>query len=232
MSVRYRTDYANEVHQLVVSVSRHLWIGADERIHVQKKPFEISLSKLATAPKRHLVHYLVRDHFSGAFYGEIAVAPTLPEVREFLVRAWSRKDRLAFCGVPDHLTIPKTVEVQFADTRAWVKGLGVQVIEATSGFQAGVRDLKTWEADICHQLAWYPDGDAGSLPALSEAVTFDLTQREIFNRLHVARWRAGLRELRFPLPNDPVLTLVPEASRHLLDDARDEFLRRFLPREV
>ncbi|HYH05706.1 MAG TPA: hypothetical protein VEK11_01485 [Thermoanaerobaculia bacterium] len=230
MSVRYRTEYSNEVHQLVVSVSRHLWIGKDGAIRHQVKPFEISLAKLATSAKRHIVHYLVRDHHSGAFYAEIATSPNLPDVRKFLLRAWSRKDHLSFCGVPEFLTVPQTVDAQFPDLLTWLDDLGVEIVEATSGFQAGVRDLKTWEDDFRYNLAWYPADDLDRLPALSESMCYDLTERELFNRPHVNRWRAGLRNLRFPLPDNPVIQIASEEWRRHIRDLELERLNRIAAR--
>lgn len=218
MTVRYRTDYSNEVHQLVVSVSRHLWVGKDGAIRYQQKPFEISLAKLPASSKRHVIHYLVRDHFSGAFYGEFAVSPDLHDVRKFLTRAWSRKDHLSFCGVPDFLTVPKTVDAQFPELLTWLDDLGVEIVEATSGFQAGVRDLKTWEDDFRYNLEWYPADDLDRLPALAESMCYDLTERELFKRPQVNRWRTGLRDLRYPLPENPIIQIARDEWRRYVRD--------------
>ena len=66
MFVRYQSDYPNQVHQLIVSVSKHLYITARGEIRFQKKAFDVSLDKIGKLPKEHLVHYLLRDHYSGA----------------------------------------------------------------------------------------------------------------------------------------------------------------------
>lgn len=226
MSIRYTTDYSNQAHQLVVSVSRHLWVAKDGAIRYQRKPFEISLAKLSTGSKRHVVHYLVKDHFSGAFYGEIAVSPQLHDVRTFLTRAWSRKDQLSFCGVPDFLCVPKTVATRFPDLLTWLDELGVKIVEATSGFQAGVRDLKTWEADLSYSLAWYPPSDLDRLPALAESMCYDLTEHELFSRPHIKRWRAGLRNVRYPLPDNPVIKIAPDEWRQYVRDLKFARLHR------
>lgn len=230
MIVKYRTDYANEVHQLVVSVSRHLWIGKDGAIRYQKKPFEISLAKLGSSTRRHVVHYLVRDHYSGAFFAEIATSPDLPDVRKFLLRAWCRKDQLSFCGMPEYLTVPKTVDVQFPNLLTWLDELGVEKLEATSGFQAGVRDLKTWEDDLRSRLYWYPPNDLDRLPALAESMCYDLTERELFSRPHVSRWRNGVRTLRFPIPDNRVIQIAPDEWRAHIRELYSQHLNRITAR--
>jgi hypothetical protein len=63
----------------------------------------------------------------------------------FLFRAWSQKDEFVFCGIPDLLTVPKTVERAFPNAKERVSLLGVHFPQVTSGFQAGVRDVKTLE---------------------------------------------------------------------------------------
>lgn len=89
--------------------------------------------------------------------------------------------------VPDSLTVPKTVVSQFPDLLPWLDDLGVDVIKATSGFQAGVRDLRTWEDEFRNKLSWYPADDLKRLPALAESMSYDLTERELFKRPHVER---------------------------------------------
>jgi hypothetical protein len=216
--VRYQSDYANQVHQLIVSVSRHLWVTKEGLLRYQHKPFEVSLAKLARAEKRHIVHYLIRDHHSGLLYAEIAVAPQLFSTREFLLRAWSRKDRLSFSGVPDALTVPKSVADAFPELLPWLDELDVEIIAATSGFQAGVRDLKTWEEKVRHALDWYPADDLGHLPALAEMLCWNLVEEPLHQRQHVERWRRSVRTLRYPTANEAPLRLIPEEWRTRVHD--------------
>ena len=224
--VRYRTDYANEVHQLVISVSRHFWVGKDRVIRYQEKPFDVALAKLGRSPKQHLVHYLIRDHFSGLMYAEIGVSETLFSAREFLLRAWSRKDRLSFSGLPHAVTVPKTVQETYHELLPWLDELGVRVIPATSGFQAGVRDLKTWEEHLRYSLDWYPPDDLAHLPALAESICWGLVEEPIHRRQQVERWRANLRAQRYP-ESDQTLRLIPEEWRTGVYGQYHTWLRRF-----
>lgn len=142
MFVRYRSDYANQVHQLLVSVSRHLFITSDDRVRYQKKPFAFTLDNVSRSAKEHVVHYLIRDHFSGHFYAEVGRSTELMEPDVFLMRAWTQKEDHFFCGAPDILTVPASVTHAFAWMIDFIAMWEIKVIEPTSGFQAGVRDLQ------------------------------------------------------------------------------------------
>lgn len=142
------TDHSNELHQLLVSISRHLWITGDGRVLYQKKAFDLSLEKLGQSPKNHLVHYLIRDHYSGHFYAEAGASRNLPSAEAFVFRAWSVKEKHSFQGMPETLSVPSTVARVFPQLQEFVEGWGVHVIEPPSGFEAGVRDLRTWEDQI------------------------------------------------------------------------------------
>ncbi len=141
----YKTDYSNQVHQLAVSVSKHYWLTTDKTIRYQVKPYEINLAKLKSAKKNHFVHYIIRDHFSGVIYSEVIPSKKLIPVEEFLFRAWSQKEKFVFCGLPEYLTVPATVENHFPGIKEKVALLGVDLIKVTSGFQSGVRDIRTIE---------------------------------------------------------------------------------------
>jgi hypothetical protein len=95
--------------------------------------------------KELVVHYLVRDHFSGAFYAEACSSLLLMPVENFLLRAWSKKDEYIFCGMPEYLSIPNTVAEAFPKLLPWVSSLDIELLEVTSGFQGGIRDVPTWE---------------------------------------------------------------------------------------
>ncbi len=148
MILTYRTEYPNQVHQLTVSVSKHYFVTKDGILKFQHKPMEVQLEKIRGSDKTHIVHYVVRDHFSGLFYSEVALSSYLIPLKEFLYRVWSRKEDYLFCGIPDLLAIPKTVEIVFPSIKQSVALLGVKFPKVTSGFQGGVRDVKTIEEDM------------------------------------------------------------------------------------
>ena len=145
MIKRYQSDYSNELHQLIVTPSKHYYITARGALKYQKKPFEIRLENLDAAKKTHTIHFLLRDHFSGLFYWEICSSSAVIPIYEFLFRAWSKKSNHPLYGIPDYMTIPKSVQSYFPALLGFIEEMGVVHIKVTSGFQGGIRDIRTVE---------------------------------------------------------------------------------------
>lgn len=148
MMRQYATEYSNQVHQLAVSVSRHYFATKDGRLKYQNKPIDVHLHNVSASERNHVVHYVLRDHFSGLFYSEIAFVGGLAPLEGFLHRAWSEKEDYLFCGLPDLLMVPRTVDGALPTIKERVLKLGVQLVEVTSGFQSGIRDIRTIEEDL------------------------------------------------------------------------------------
>lgn len=144
----YKSNYSNEVHQLIISPSRHYYVTKSGNLKYQKKPIEINLKQIPDSKINNIVHYLIRDHYSGLFYWEICSVDFMFSVCDFLYRAWSKKENHPLCGFPDFLTIPKNVQVFFPNLLEFIDKLGITYIQVTSGFQGGVRDIKTVENEL------------------------------------------------------------------------------------
>lgn len=144
----YSTEYSNEVHQLTISVSRHYWVTKDGVVAYQKKPMDVTLRCVGSSTRNHLIHYVIRDHFSGLFYSKVAASLELLSALEFLHEAWSPKTTSVFRDLPMHLAVPDTVEDAFPGTRTQVEALGINLPKVTSGFHGGVRDIRTLEARL------------------------------------------------------------------------------------
>lgn len=153
MITSYRSQHPNHAHQLAICVSKHLYATKDGRLKYQQKPIEVRLETLSRQDRAHLVIYTLRDHCSGLFYAEVGFGPDVVPAAAFLKRAWSPKSHYAFCGLPRLLLIPKTVQSVFPELPAQVAALGIRLGEVTSGFQSGVRDIRTIE----DQLGCYRD---------------------------------------------------------------------------
>jgi hypothetical protein len=145
MIKRYKSDYSNEVHQLVVSPSKHFYVTSKGTFKYQKKSFEVNLETISSTKKLHIIHYLIRDHFSGLFYWELCPSIEPISICDFLFRAWSKKERNFLYGIPEYLTIPKNTQVYFPNLLNFIEKLSISYIKVTSGFQGGVRDIKTIE---------------------------------------------------------------------------------------
>jgi hypothetical protein len=168
----YSTEFSNQVHQLTIAVSKHYWVTNEHVVKYQIKPMEMRLINVSRSQKTHLVIYSVRDHFSGLFYSAAASSSSLPSAVSFLSEAWSKKPEHSFSGQPIWLTIPDTVEAAFPGTRNFALALGVQLIPVTSGFQGGIRDIRTIEVRLkfCHdQSLEFTINDCTSIARYSEA---------------------------------------------------------------
>jgi len=179
----YSTDFANQVHQLTVVVSKHYWITKEKIVKYQHKPMEWKLINVSESQKAQLVIYSVRDHFSGLFYSAAAPSVSLRPAAGFLAEAWAKKSEHYFSGVPVYLTVPDTVEAAFPGTRDFAMSQGVKLTTVTSGFQGGIRDIRTIEGrlKLCHDqslefalencisIAKYSEADPSKIKGLSKA---------------------------------------------------------------
>ena len=145
---RYQSNHSNEVHQLIVTPSKHYFVTSSGTFKYQKKPFEVKLENINSAKKIHTIHYLIRDHFSGLFYWEICTSIAPIPIHEFLFRAWNKKEKHPLYGIPCYMTIPKNVQLYFPDLINFIEKIGIAYIKVTSGFQGGVRDIRTIEDEL------------------------------------------------------------------------------------
>ena len=194
--VPYQSDHTNELHQLMVSVSKHLLVTKAGRLKFQQKPMETKLSNLTQASKEHVVHYLIRDHFSGVFYAEIYSAFGLIPVEEFLFRAWSEKENYPFCGAPEYISIPKTVRDAFPAIDNLIDAYGIKAVQVTSGFQSGaIRDIKTWEHHICSEIRCEEELEflKAWTPAVTAEKSSDLNGEYSGRQSKIYKWDYGIR---------------------------------------
>lgn len=145
MIKRYQSNHSNKVHQLIVTPSKHYFVTSSGIFKHQKKPFEVKLENINKAKKIHIIHYLIKDHFSGLFYWEICSSIAPIPIYEFLFRAWSKKEKHPLYGMPDYMSIPKNIQLYFPGLMSFIEKRGITYIKVTSGFQGGVRDIRTIE---------------------------------------------------------------------------------------
>lgn len=189
---RYQSDYSNQVHQLMVSVSRHFFITRAGKYQYQKKPFNVELA--TRSAKRHAVHYLIRDHFSGLFYAELGDSECLTSIEEFLYRAWSKKLDHPFHGFPEAVSVPQTVRTAWPSVAASLAELGIPVIKVTSGFQGGIRDIRTWEEHL--RCGLYESGfppDYAEVKAKAPEMCRQLATWSFGGDSKEAKWRKNLK---------------------------------------
>ncbi len=144
----YKSDYPNQVHQLNLSISQNHYLLKSGEIKYQIKKFDVNWKNYQKTGKRHLVNFLIRDHFSNCFYAEIYPIDETPDMKEFLFNAWREKEKYEFCGIPHLLIIGKHIFEKFPEIENLEKNIGVKVQLASSGFTTGVRSLRDWENNI------------------------------------------------------------------------------------
>lgn len=203
MHLSYRSEYANQAHQLAISPSKHLFVTNTGRLKYQKKSMDTSLANLTASAKKHVVHYLIRDHYSGVFYAEIHSSATLIPVEQFLFRAWSRKSEYVFRGLPDFISVPKVVSSAFPAIAVLIRAYGIGTISVTSGFQSGaIRDLKTWEQYIRYEINTEERRLlAGWTPAVTAEISSELNGEYATRNSKIEKWKYGIREIRVPPPD-------------------------------
>ena len=197
--MRYRTDYPNQVHQLLITVSRHLYVLKNGEFSYQKKPFEFDLRNVNKSAKTHFIHYFLKDHYSGVFYVEMCTQFDLIPVDEFLFRAWSKKEDTVFCGIPDIVIVPKSVQEFGPGISSLLKALQVKQIEPNSGYQAGVKEISFWEKEI--RIAPVFDAKLKSFAALRRS-TSQLIGRMIRSgrdkKSRVEKWNEKIDKVYLP----------------------------------
>lgn len=144
----YKSDYPNQVHQLNFSISQNHYLLKNGEIKYQQKKFDVNWSNYSKSGKRHLVNYLVRDHFSNCFYAELHPIDELPTISDFLYNAWRPKEEYEFSGIPTVLIVGRNVIERFPEIQQLHSKRILLLQLATNGFATGVRSLRDWEHNI------------------------------------------------------------------------------------
>lgn len=144
----YQSSSRNEVQQLLISLSRNYYVGADGDLKFQKKPFEFNFDTVSRSNKKLMVSYLLRDHFSGVYYAEATTHDRLFNLGSFLFRAWGRKEGYEFRGLPESLMVPQLVIDKWPQLLDLLDACDITALKPRSGFEMGMIDIKNWQRDI------------------------------------------------------------------------------------
>lgn len=219
---RYESAHRNDVHQLLVSLSRHYYVGGDGNLKFQKKPFEFSFDTVRQSSKKLMVSYLLRDHYSGVYYAESTTHDRLLNLGGFLFRAWAQKPGFDFCGVPLVLVVPQLVIDQWPRLGDLLEYCGVTSVKPRSGFETGMIDMKNWQREFFQNC--YVDYRSGSGLELSYQFEY-LRSKQLELCIRAAERTIG-REKRTKLDkwrSSDAELLVPKD--------REDFERYFAPGE-
>ena len=122
------------------------------RLKWQDKAMEVQLVKMEDADKEHVVHYIVADHTSAAFYAELRTSKALITPTEFLTRAWAKKSDFLFHGLPEQLIVPAVVSNEYPDINDRLKHLHVGLVPPPSGSYVGIHKVRSWEKDVANTI--------------------------------------------------------------------------------
>ena len=152
----YKSDYPNQVQQLNVSISKNLFLLKDGTIKYQDKKFDINWKNYQKSKKKHLVTFIVRDHFSSCFYAELHPIDELPKIEEFLFNAWSEKENYEFYGIGKTCIIPNSTLQLYPGIQNFFKNVdNVHLQLPENGFSSAIRSIREWEQKIIHFISWY-----------------------------------------------------------------------------
>lgn len=144
----YKSDYPNQVHQLNFFISQNYYLLKNGEIKYQTNKFDINWLNYEKTGKRHLVNYLIRDHFSNCFYAEIFPIDNCPSIKDFLFNAWKQKNNFEFCGIPKNLILGRHIIERFPELINFSKNTELNIELARNGFATGIRSTRDWENNI------------------------------------------------------------------------------------
>jgi hypothetical protein len=187
----------NESHQLLVSVSKHLYVLRSGAVTFQKKAMDVNLKNYRRTGREHVIHYIVRDEASGMMYAELHSGQAPCPVMDFLCRAWREKHNFYFEGMPKELCVPETVYTD--DLGHALHALGIRATRPESGFRAGIRSVRSWEEALTWFALHYPGiRNFAELRHYTEHLAHDLNR---YDEFRVALWEGDDAPKRLPSPD-------------------------------
>lgn len=153
----YKSDFPNQVHQLNVSIAKNHYLLKDETIKYQSKKFDINWKNHSKTGKRHLVNYLIRDHFSGCYYAELHPIDKMPDLKSFLFNAWKTKEFYEFKGVPRYMILGSDVIEKYPDIKNFAQNINEFDLQmADNGFSTGIRSVRD-RIKCIDRYSWNPN---------------------------------------------------------------------------
>jgi hypothetical protein len=133
-------------------------------------------------------------------------------VEDFLIRAWSKKDGYIFCGMPVSLSIPNTVAAAFPKLLPWASSLDIELLEVTSGFQGGIRDVPTWEKYLRMLVSLHEETKLSEIQAKAAGINNYLNKEHADRPSKIGKWAQSVGTIKLPSGED-VVVHEPDNSR-------------------
>lgn len=213
MQFKTVTEYSNELHQLLVSVSKHLYFGSDGYARYQDKPMDVNITNYHRSNKDHLVYYIIRDHFSGTFTFRIASTKRLIPLADFLYYAWSEdaEEEKFIYGMPDNIFIPQTISTE--ELFSGLRSLGINPLNPPSGFASGIRVIRDIEDNLCFHMGRTADHSLEGMNKL-RAKVYDYLINSFFRNNYFDKWKANLPSKSHPKIVPPYADFIRHFSKN------------------
>jgi hypothetical protein len=143
------------MHFLLVSVSGHLLIRTNGRFFHQKKPHGIKLNRIEEALLAPVVHYFLYDSDTGVRYAEFGCKGAMPDLYEFLNRAYNPQLSLLKLGPDQGIVVPQNVVDTYPDLILNLDHIGLTAFKPSSGFKSGIAHLRTWEHELSSEIIYH-----------------------------------------------------------------------------
>ncbi len=186
----FKSEYSNQIHQLLITVSRHFYIKKDGRIAYQESPLSAHVKNLAEAQKEPLVYYIVRDHFSGNFILGLGSGQDLIPLIDFLYAAWRKKEEGGtLAGLPEILSVPKNIATP--ELLSGLKELGIKPVHPPSGFASGIAMIRSLEENVGFNLTRIAIPDFPGLLSMEDNISHYMLGGS-FRKSKKQVWKEGL----------------------------------------
>ncbi len=191
MQLQIVTEYSNELHQLLVSVSKHLYFGSDGNARYQSKPMDVNIKNFHKSNKDHLVYYILRDHFSGTFTFQIASTKRLIPLVDFLHYAWSKDagEEKFIYGMPDSIFVPQMISTE--GLFSGLSNLNINPLNPPSGFASGIRVIRDIEDNLYFNMGRTVDHSLEGMNKLRTKV-YSYLINSSFRNNYFTKWQANL----------------------------------------
>lgn len=174
----YKSDFTNQVHQLNFSISQNYHLLKNNEIKYEVRKFDINWKNYEKTGKRHLINFLIRDHFSNCFYAEIHPIDNIPNIFEFLYNAWKKKENYEFSGMPKNIIVGKHIIEKYPEIKSIEKRHDINIELAKNGFATGIRSLRDWERNIRYYTFFENYGFLEGFQKNTEIICRDLNLKD------------------------------------------------------
>lgn len=211
-----QSECSNESHQLLITPSKHFCVSFDGTLNYRKTLFKVSLKNLRLAPEEQalpVVHYILRDKFSNAFYAESYVPNQMPPLEEFLHRAWSWKTNYLFAGLPKYLSVPSYARSQ--ELSKLLANLNIEQFLPRFVNEIGLKGMQIYESELIKYagLKFVADVQNRMDIILKEINHFRTPNKTLKSEKYEDKWINNVKEIVLP----PELEVMKEAMTQTIE---------------